>query len=421
MKQTKKKHAVSHTQKKYTAWLSVFLLLASALYVFPPRFAAPVVAEAQTVSIGETVTFGGREWRVLEKDGDHALLLHETVIINQPYHHTWQEITWENSSSRAWLNGEFLNSFNEEDRARIRETNVINNDNPWTFSDWTGHFDRTPGGNNTADKIFLLSIEEVTKYFGGSELLESGKTESNRNGQNGLRYDGIWENNSISQSRIAYNADGAASWWWLRSPGRDSYLAAYVHGDGGLGVYGYTILDSSAGGVLRPALWVNLNSFPHPNQISSSQGTVLLADAETAVTTAILALGDADGFLPDDTNLSAVQSAAQNALAAFDSPVPISQVFSLSIENNILVGTITFSIAAENLSDSSEPIFRAVLTFEKMRLGLSLAIAQYLLNTTRESETGTNIPNSEFWATPQVRQNFRTAIENAQAVYELIN
>jgi hypothetical protein len=70
-------------------------------------------ARATTARVGELIEFGGRDWRVLDVDGNHALILHETVIRNQPYHHKSEEVTWETSSLREWLNGEFLNSFNE--------------------------------------------------------------------------------------------------------------------------------------------------------------------------------------------------------------------------------------------------------------------------------------------------------------------
>ena len=55
-----------------------------------------------------------------------------------------------------------------------------------------------PGGNNTVDRIFLLSITEVQQYF----------------------------NNDAD--RIA-RFNGTASWWWLRSPGRYTFSATYVN------------------------------------------------------------------------------------------------------------------------------------------------------------------------------------------------
>jgi hypothetical protein len=43
--------------------------------------------------------------------------------------------------------------------------------------------------------------------------------------------------------------------WWLRSPGFDSRIAAYVNDDGYVNVFGF----GDSGGV-RPAFWLNLKS-----------------------------------------------------------------------------------------------------------------------------------------------------------------
>ena len=48
-------------------------------------------------------------------------------------------------------------------------------------------------------------------------------------------------------------------WWWLRSPGYFSFLAAYVHNDGSVDNYGYGVSDSID--AVRPALKIkNLKS-----------------------------------------------------------------------------------------------------------------------------------------------------------------
>ena len=104
----------------------------------------------------------------------------------------------------------------------------------------------------------MLSIEEVVRYFGGADLLELGRTESNRDGSiPGLWYVGIWEDNAISRARIAYDAAGLASWWWLRSPGIFPLRAARVDIGGHVDVSGDDSVGWSVGGV-RPALWLNL-------------------------------------------------------------------------------------------------------------------------------------------------------------------
>ena len=49
------------------------------------------------------------------------------------------------------------------------------------------------------------------------------------------------------------------SWWWLRSPGRVGVKAAYIHGDGNIGIQGNNIHKGNIGegqckGGVRPAL-----------------------------------------------------------------------------------------------------------------------------------------------------------------------
>ena len=115
-----------------------------------------------SVSAGETITFGGNDWLVLEVSDGKALLLSEGIIEKRPYHRTYADITWKGSDLREYLNGEYYNSFAPEDRERIAETLVTNADNPW-FG--------TPGGNDTTDRIFLLSLDELVQYFGDSGQL----------------------------------------------------------------------------------------------------------------------------------------------------------------------------------------------------------------------------------------------------------
>jgi hypothetical protein len=181
---------------------------------------------SDTTAVGDTISFHGIDWRVLETDGDKALLLSTNILGLMPYHNQETGVTWEKSSIREYLNGRFLDTFSEEDRARILETKVVNADNAEYGTD---------GGNDTMDKVFLLSIDEVNWYF------------------------------TSDDARIAYNQDGQARWWWLRSPGRNSDVAATVRRDGSVYDTDFHLIFSDdaivTGGNdhgVRPALWVQL-------------------------------------------------------------------------------------------------------------------------------------------------------------------
>ena len=179
-------------------------------------------AESSTTIGGrtfETVTFGGIEWIVLAEKENNTLLLTKDILEYERYNQEYESVTWETCTLRSYLNGEWYNNtFSDDEKDMILTTNVVNSDN--------ADYD-TSGGNDTKDKVFLLSIDEVEQYF------------------------------SSDDERVAlYN--GEADWWWLRSPGVTDKYAASVYR------YGYVYYDgdivSSVDSGIRPALWVNLNS-----------------------------------------------------------------------------------------------------------------------------------------------------------------
>ncbi len=201
----------------------------------------------EDIKMDSTLSFGGYNWRVLDIQDNVALLITEDIIEQRAYHDAYKDITWADCSLRKYLNGEFYDKFSEADKSRIISVLNKNLDNQWYGS---------KGGVDTKDSIFLLSVEEVCKYFGDSrsKLYNRGKNQ---------RY---WferkdENNS---KRIArFEGETWGSWWWLRSPGRVSVKAVYIHGDGNIGIQGNNILkgnisDGKCTGGVRPALWLKL-------------------------------------------------------------------------------------------------------------------------------------------------------------------
>ena len=198
---------------------------------------------------GEKIEFGKYEWRILDIKNDTVLIITEYIIEQRAYHDTYKDITWADCSLRKYLNGEFYDKFNATDKSRIIPVKNKNPDNQWYGS---------KGGVDTKDSVFLLSVEEVTcKYFGNSssKLYSKGKNQ---------RY---WferkdENNGKRIARLQ-NKKEWVWWWWLRSPGRVSIKAVYIHGNGDIGIQGNNILkgnisDGKCTGGVRPALWLKL-------------------------------------------------------------------------------------------------------------------------------------------------------------------
>lgn len=184
---------------------------------------------------GRVVRFGCYDWRVLEVCKGKTLLLSENVIDLQLYHDAYESVTWEKSSVREYLNTTFLNTFTPHEQLQILDTQVSNSPNPW-FG--------VGGGEDTSDKIFLLSVEEVVKYLGGK-------------GQPGGK-DNFYIDDQHNNARSVLCKDGSPTRWMLRTPGSFPYLVVTVTIDGRVAITGDFVNRPSTGlfnmGV-RPALW----------------------------------------------------------------------------------------------------------------------------------------------------------------------
>ena len=170
------------------------------------------------------------EWQVLDRDGRNALLISRYGLDVQPY--TWPsaQITWEQCTLRIWLNDTFANrAFSQEEQQAILMTTVVNGSDE-------GYW-KTDGGNDTQDKIFLLSYRQAEQYF-----------------------DVTINNDENIKSRMQPTdyalAHGAGKLgWWLRSQGPEQGTAARVYSVGALD-YDFTGFEEC----VRPALWVNIDS-----------------------------------------------------------------------------------------------------------------------------------------------------------------
>ncbi|MDE5781386.1 MAG: hypothetical protein K2I03_07900 [Lachnospiraceae bacterium] len=199
------------------------------------------------------------KWRVLKTDGNNAMLLSDIVLDNKVYNTQDEGTTWETSTIRSWLNGygadsneagvdfsisNFINStFSNEELAAIADTQVVNSDN-MEYG--------TEGGNNTIDKLFLLSESEVytdsVTDFGfvpDKEILDEARMCGNSDYAKAM---GLWSD---------YPEENCC--WWIRSQGYDSNVAAIVLYDGRIDDIGNRVNNNKHSGV-RVALNLNLTS-----------------------------------------------------------------------------------------------------------------------------------------------------------------
>ena len=198
------------------------------------------------------------KWRVLSVDGDDAFLLADKNLDVQRYNDTDTDVTWETCTMRSWLNGygasdnvcgtdyssgNFLDyAFTAGEQSAIKTTNVVNEDNP----DYG-----TEGGNSTSDRVYLLSVGEVTNPdYGFTTSTNSTETREAVN----TAY--VAAGGEIKSGGYMLSA-GSRHPWWLRSPGYDS-CASGVYNNGevltnGISIYYYAY-------TARPALHLNLKA-----------------------------------------------------------------------------------------------------------------------------------------------------------------
>ena len=196
----------------------------------------------EVAQVGDVIVFGtyeqdnknsnGKEeieWKVLDKDADGNLFVISVYALDcRNYHSSATKVTWETSDIRQWLNNDFYNSaFDESQRSKIKTTALENRDN----NDYN-----TDGGNNTEDKIFLLSIDEAKTYM--PSILERIC--------NATKYAESQGSQLESLTRSCR--------WWLRSPGSTQFNASFVKVEGNIFQMGVPVSIEKRS--VRPAMWL---------------------------------------------------------------------------------------------------------------------------------------------------------------------
>lgn len=164
----------------------------------------------KNTTIGNKISFAYMDWRVLDKQNGKVLLLKDNSLGSIPFNETSKDVTWASSSVRKWLNEDFLKeNFSTFEQDSILETNVKNLPNA-TY--------KTPAGEDTKDKLFLLSSEEVEQYKKG-----------------------------IHKTKTC---------WWLRTPGAAENSMSFVYKDKTIMDYGYEVTNTNI--TVKPAMWLNI-------------------------------------------------------------------------------------------------------------------------------------------------------------------
>lgn len=186
-------------------------------------------------SVGDKIEFGKYQqrtnsfeidpikWRVLAKDGKNVLLLSEDALDWRLFDEAGNSSSWESSSLRKWLNEDFYyDAFSADDRSKIVSTVVDNSRD-----------------GKTIDYVFLLSTEEVEKYFAREYDRKSWQTQ----------YCVQRANEITGGYHIVTEAR-----WWTRTKDDDGRGFICVDEDG---EFYDRFFDSAA---VRPAIWVTYSS-----------------------------------------------------------------------------------------------------------------------------------------------------------------
>lgn len=197
------------------------------------------------LQVGDTLWFGtweqdgntsnGKEriqWQVLDQEPGRVLVISVYALDCISYDTTAENVTWESSTLRVWLDDNFQqNAFSREEKLLIELVQCISDDNP-------DH--GTYGGKDTWDEVFLLSLSEVMRYYPDSR-------------------DRVCEPTQYAVDRGAFSHADAnrGCWWWLRTPGVDGSFVTSVNSNGSLDVYGSA--TDGVHGAVRPAMWIKVN------------------------------------------------------------------------------------------------------------------------------------------------------------------
>lgn len=176
------------------------------------------------------------EWFVLDRRGGASLVVSKRGLDCRPFHDRLEDVSWNTCALRAWLNDAddgFLGAaFSESERDSIVLTSVAAEGNP--------DFGTDPG-EPTRDKVFLLSAQEVERYFDDSEDRACEPTEY-------AIKQGAWMLDKFADCQGRNPCD-----WLLRSPGLEPCYACYIDFDCDLLPSAFVHERAFA---IRPAMWI---------------------------------------------------------------------------------------------------------------------------------------------------------------------
>ena len=162
------------------------------------------------------------KWRVLSARCDgKTLLLADSTLMDLEYHKqdSGNNNNYKDSEIRAWLNGDFFNTaFTDKEKKTIATTTVDNSERSTNMDGgkecWWNNGKNPYACENTDDKVFLLSAQEVTREAYGFNVYVKDEIQLIKATDFSA---------TIYEGKMLY-----PNYWWLRSPVYDNKDHVYV-------------------------------------------------------------------------------------------------------------------------------------------------------------------------------------------------
>lgn len=194
--------------------------------------------------VGAYITFGAYEqdnknsngkedieWQVLAKTNNRMLVISRYVLDYKKYHTERTNVTWDTCTLRTWLNKEFFNAaFSNAEQIMIPTVTVP------AAKPLMGK--RHPG-NETEDKVFLLSTEAYSEFNVNRECKPTAY--------------------ALKQGVFTYLGDNGQ--YWIRNPGEANECNSYFDTKGSYSMRGQLVTNGSG---VRPAMWIELYDASKP-------------------------------------------------------------------------------------------------------------------------------------------------------------
>lgn len=222
---------------KYILTVFIFVILLISNTVFANDFKEIRVRDVVKIGQYEQDANLGNgpeeiEWIVLEINNGKALLLSKYCLESVIFYPQRVPMYWGISDLRKWMNGEFFQSvFSNEEKSQIVKS-IIKNDNPHGMKG---------AGLDTEDNIFLLSKDEVLKYFPTMDDRIAYPTEYTKT------------------KDITLDPVRKSCRWWTRTTGARKMDMWGIRLDGRMTAYGMQDVDWP-GNTMRPAIWIMLDN-----------------------------------------------------------------------------------------------------------------------------------------------------------------